>query len=131
MIKEFVAKREKIKAIQEEIDFWRARSTLPTGSTTQINYDPNFHTESMQALCVEKVSELEDTLARERAEYERLYDKVLSTIMRLDNMDYKKFLVAKYIDNMPWDEIVKLMYYSERYLFKFQKKAIAALEALF
>ena len=129
-LKEFVTLRNKIKATEEEIVFWRARCTAPTSSTTEPRYNPNFNTESVQNLYVEKAMELEEELVREKAEYERLYDKILSTIMKLEDKDYKKFLVFKYIDEMPWKEIVERMYYSERHLFKFQRKAEAALEAL-
>lgn len=129
-LKEFVTLRNKIKATEEEIVFWRARCTAPTSSTTEPRYNPNVNTESVQNLYMEKVVELEEELVREKAEYERLYDKILSTIMKLEDKDYKKFLVFKYIDEMPWKEIVERMYYSERHLFKFQRKAEAALEAL-
>lgn len=129
-LKEFVTLRNKIKATEEEIVFWRARCTSPTSSTTEPRYNPNFNTESVQNLYMEKVMELEEELVIEKAEYERLYDKILSTIMKLEDKDYKKFLVFKYIDEMPWKEIVERMYYSERHLFKFQRKAEAALEAL-
>ena len=129
-LKKFVTLRKKIKATEEEIVFWRARCGSPTSGSLEPKYNPNVNTESVQHLYVEKVMELEDQLAREKAEYERLYDKILSTIMKLEDKDYKKFLVFKYIDEMPWKEIVDRMYYSERHLFKFQRKAEAALEAL-
>ena len=129
-LKEFVTLRKKIKATEEEIVFWRARCGSPTSGSLEPKYNPNVNTESFQHLYVEKVMELEDQLAKEKVEYDKLYDKVLSTIMKLDNAEYKKFLVCKFIDEMPWNDIIKMMNYSERYLYKFQNKAIAAFDMI-
>ena len=126
--KEYLSQMKNLDALIQcrirELDYWRDLSRRISGCDFEPHYDSNKPTESKFARCIEKMDEIQREIDENIVCLVALRKKVNFAIDMLDSKEEQLLLRCRYMDNMSWEEIGKMMNVSIRTVHRFHSSAL-------
>ena len=76
-----------------------------------------------------KIMALEQDIQKTQTEYDTLFDEMEARINAVEDGDASDLLRKRYLEFLPWSEIMKQMGYSKSHVFRLHSTAVAALKS--
>jgi len=115
----------KIKKLQSLHDeYIRLSQNIPGCNFDDIRVDGTRNNEAPFVKWIHKALELEDDIKCLMRELPVVKNEILNSISTLENPEYKRLLIFKYIDWFSWREIADKMHYSIATIRRWHEKAL-------
>lgn len=127
--KEYLSRYHKMKVKIEKLqslhgEYIRLSQTIPGCNFDDIRVDGTRNNEAPFVKWIHKALELEDDIKHLMRKLPIIKNEILDSISTLENPEYKRLLIFKYIDWLSWREIADKMHYSIATIRRWHEKVL-------
>ena len=121
--------RRRINRKINEIHVLRQRAEGMNGTSSEAMPRSSSPDRSKMEVTVFKIMALEQDIQETQAEYDALIADMETRINAVQDGDARDLLRKRYLEFLPWSEIMKEMGYSKSHVFRLHSTAVAALKS--
>lgn len=116
--KEYLSKAKRLDSViscrLRELEYWRNLSKSVSGSGFELRLNPNRPTEAPFARCLDKIDEIERDINGKVDALVDLRAEINSAIDIMENNEEQTVLRCRYLDNLTWEAIGRIIGVSVR-----------------
>lgn len=119
----------KINCMKDRAEYYdRMSLSIPGPCYDKIGSNPNRNLEAPFIKWLIKIDEIKLEIAKKEEELKNLKAEALMKIEDLDNEDYKKILIFRYIEHMEWNDICGKLHISKTTSKRWHNEALELLQ---
>ena len=111
--KEYLSKAKRLDSViscrLRELEYWRNLSKSVSGSGFELRLNPNRPTEAPFARCLDKIDEIERDINGKVDALVDLRAEINSAIDIMENNEEQTVLRCRYLDNLTWEAIGRII----------------------
>lgn len=112
------------------IAMWRDTATSISHDMSKVNYNPNRSTNAPFERCIEKANELEQEVTSDIDRLADLKAEIVQTLSLMGDTYGELILKLKYVDLMPWENVIDKIGYSRSWVFDKKIEALKKLDEI-
>ena len=119
---------DKIKQLERRKARYLELAASPSSASFEPHLDASCPDGARFEHFVEMADEIDSMLSVEKELLKQLIEKVTDEILMLDNINESDLLIYRYVKLISWEEIARLMRFSESWLYKLHRSALISFQ---
>lgn len=128
-LQELYQTEKKIKSVRNDIRRLEEAAGMSGSSLTGMPHAPSAEKSRLEAVAI-KIAEKKKELRTLELIYREMREERALLLVEIEDEDFKTVLEKRYLKGQDWQDIIRDMHYSRRWIFELHDLAIEAFEAV-